>query len=132
MRKGYGLDGFEADFAFLLGAWFADPDHVAADGLEFILTGDHLHDLAAPEPETSPKAESLRGAVHNQAGDPLRLGAEVDHNAGAFFSDDTLGTAGFVCRGHGFALDDIFPHICECTVNKVGGASGKYLPVREE
>ena len=123
------LDGFESYFAFLFGTWFADPHDATADGLEFILAGNDLHDLAAPEPEASPEPESLGGAIHNQAGDPLRVGAEVDDDAGTFLRDDAFGAAALVAVecGHGFVLGAIFPHIYECRVNKKRGPSGEYL-----
>jgi hypothetical protein len=75
--------------------------------MELILAGDNLHELSALEPEASPEPESVGGTINNQARDPMRLGAEVDDNTGAFFRDDAFGAAAFVCRkgGHGFALD---------------------------
>ena len=42
------LDDFQADFACLLGADFADPDHAAAHGVERLLVEDEFDRLATP------------------------------------------------------------------------------------
>jgi hypothetical protein len=51
------LDDFQAEFSFLLGASFADPDHVAALGTGCVFTEDEFDHLAMPKRETSPQAE---------------------------------------------------------------------------
>ena len=53
------LDGFQADFSFLLGAGFADPDHVAALGAGRLFIEDKFDHLAAPKVETSTQPEAL-------------------------------------------------------------------------
>lgn len=101
------LDGFEADLAFLFRTGSADPDHAAADGVQFVVAGDDLDDLPAFQPEAAAEAETVGRTIHDEAGDALRLGAEVDDDTGAFFRDDALGAAAFVAveGGHGFVLD---------------------------
>jgi hypothetical protein len=42
------LEGFQADFSLLLGASFADPDHVAALGAGRLFIEDKFDHLAAP------------------------------------------------------------------------------------
>ena len=45
------LNGFQADFAFVLGVGFADPDHVAAYSVELVLIQNDFDNLAAPQME---------------------------------------------------------------------------------
>ncbi len=101
------LDGFESHLAFLFGPWLADPHHAAANGVQLIVARDDLDDLSALEPETSPEPKPLRRTVDDEAGNSLRVGAEVDNDAGSLLYDDPLGAATFVRRegGHGFVLD---------------------------
>ena len=106
-----GLDGFEADLAILFGAGLADPDHAAADGIQFIIAGDDLDELTTFEPEAAPEAEALGRTVNNKAGNPLGMRSEVDNNTRPFLSNDALRAAAFVhwkCW-HGFFLEG-FPH----------------------
>jgi len=65
----------EADFAVLLGAGFADPDHAAADSIQFIIAGYDLDELPALQPETAAEAETALRTVNDKAGNPLRLRA---------------------------------------------------------
>lgn len=51
------LDGFQADFSFLLGASFANPDHAATHEAERVFIGDKFDHLAAPKVETSAQPE---------------------------------------------------------------------------
>lgn len=87
------LEGFEADFAVLFGAGFADPNHAAADGIQLIVAGDDFDELAAFQPEAAPKTESLGRTVHDEAGDALWLRAEVDDYAGSFSQGNSFGAA---------------------------------------
>ena len=43
-----GLDSFQADFSFLLGAGFADPEHVATHGAERVFIENNFDRLAPP------------------------------------------------------------------------------------
>jgi hypothetical protein len=95
------LKGFEADLAFLLGAGFADPDHAAADGIQFVIARDDLDQLSAFEPEAASEAEALGRTVHNEAGNPARLRAEIDDHAGSLSHGGTLGASGFMHGGGG-------------------------------
>ena len=107
------LHAFESYLAFLLGSWLADPYHVTANGVQLIVARDDLDDLSTLEPETAPEPEPVGRAVHNQAGNPLGVGTEVDNNAGSLLYDDPLGSATFVLKkgGHGFILETDFPHV---------------------
>jgi hypothetical protein len=60
------LDGFQADFSFLLGADLADPDHAAAHGPERVLIEDNFDHLATPEVETSAQPETSKGCADNR------------------------------------------------------------------
>ena len=104
------LDGFEANLAFLFGTGFADPDHTATDGVQFIIAGDDLDHLPTLEPEAAPQAEALRRTVHNEAGNPMRLRTEVNHHAGSLSHGDTFRAAAIVSweGGHCFVLDEEF------------------------
>lgn len=110
-----GLKGFEADLTVLLGAGFADPHYATFDGIQFIVAGNNLNELAALQPESATEAEALGRAVHNEAGDALGVRAEIDDHAGSLSHGDTLRAAAFVRRegGHCFVLDGEFPH---CTI----------------
>jgi hypothetical protein len=103
----------QSNLAFLLGPWPANPYDATADGVQLIVAGDDLDDLSALQAETAPEPEPVGRAVHNQAGNPLGMGTEVDNNAGSLLYDDPLGSATFVRRkgGHGFILDADFPHV---------------------
>jgi len=90
------LEGFEADLAILLGAGFADPDHAAAAGVQFVVAGNDLDELAASQPEAAAEAKPLGRTIHDEAGNPLRVGAEIDDHAGSFFHDNALGAAAFL------------------------------------
>ena len=92
----FKLEGFEADLAILFGAGFADPDDATADGVQFVVAGDDLDELAGPQPEAAAEAKPLGRTIHDEAGDALRVGAEIDDHAGSFFHDNALGAAAFL------------------------------------
>lgn len=104
------LHGFEADLAFLFGAGFADPDHAAADGIQFIVAGDDLDHLPSPEPEAASQAEALGRTIHNEAGNPVWLRAEINDYAGSLSHGDAFRAASFASweGGHCFVLDEEF------------------------
>jgi len=112
VAKSIRLEGFEADFAFLFGAGLANPDHAAPDGVEFVITRDDLDQLSGSQPGAAAETESLGRTVHNQAGDPLGVRAEVDDDTGSFSDSDAFGAAAFAPKEgwHGFFLDGEFPH----------------------
>lgn len=89
------LNGFEADLAVLFGAGFADPDHAAADGVEFIIAGDDLDKLPGAEPRAAPKAKPLGRPIHDEAGNTLRVRTEIDDDAGSFSQGNAFGSAAF-------------------------------------
>ena len=67
------LDGFQADFSFLLGAGFADPDHTAPLGAERVFIEDKFDHMAASKVETSAQPETFFRRIEYEAGEPLRL-----------------------------------------------------------
>ena len=52
VTKHVRLARFQADFSFLLGAGFSDPDHTAALGAGRLFIEDKFDHLAAPKVET--------------------------------------------------------------------------------
>jgi hypothetical protein len=47
------LNGFQANFPFLLGAGFSNPDYVATQGVERVVVEDDFDKLAVPQMESS-------------------------------------------------------------------------------
>src|SRR5216684_736814 len=72
------LDSFQANFAFLLGAGFADPDHPAALGVGHVFIEDKFDNLTAPEVETSTHAETFFRRIDDEAGESLCLAVQID------------------------------------------------------
>ena len=71
-------DCFQAEFTFLFGAGFADPDHAALLGAgRFLIDGKFDH-LAAPEVETSAQPEPFFRGIEDEAGESLRLAVQID------------------------------------------------------
>lgn len=108
--EGLGLNGFEADLALLFGTGFADPNHAAADSIQFIVAWNDLDKLSAFEAEAASKTEPLGRPVHDKAGNPLGLRAEIYDHAGSLFHDDTFRATAFVRveGGHSFVLNEDF------------------------
>lgn len=73
LRESYWkeLDGFEAEFAVLFGAGFADPDDTTLNGIQFIVAGDDLDELTSLQPETAAEAEAALRTVNDKAGNTL-------------------------------------------------------------
>ena len=119
-----GLDGFEADLAFLFGAGSADPNYATLDRVQFIVAGDDLDELPALEAETAPEAESFGGTVHHKAGNPLGLKAKINDYARSFSHGDTFGASGFACGkcGHCFVLGAGFPHYTHYRMSSITGS----------
>jgi hypothetical protein len=88
------LDGLQADFSFLLGAGFADPDHAAALGAGRLFIEDKFDHLAAPKLETSAQPETFFRGIEDEAGEPLRLAVQIDDQTGAPLRHHTLRAAG--------------------------------------
>jgi hypothetical protein len=72
------LDGFQADFSLLLGARFADPDHVAPHGANRVFIEDNFDQLAAPNVETSAQPETFFRGIEDEAGEPLWLALQIN------------------------------------------------------
>lgn len=83
------LHGLDSNLTFLFRACFAHPYDTAANCVQLIAWND-LDDLSTLETETSAKPKTLGGAIDNQAGNPLRMGAEIDDYTGALLRDDAL------------------------------------------
>lgn len=87
------LTGFHADFAFLLGASFADPGHAAVleDGRVFI--EDKLDHLAAPEVQTSAQPKTFFRGIEDETGEPLLVAAQIDDQTGGLLRHQPLRAA---------------------------------------
>jgi hypothetical protein len=57
------LEDFQTDFAFLLGAGFAEPDHPAAHGVERFVIEDEFDRLATPLVESPAQPETSFGGI---------------------------------------------------------------------
>ena len=90
------LYGFEANLAILFGAGFADPDNATSDDIQLVVAGDDFDELSAPKPEAAPKAKSFRRTVHDEAGNTLRLRAEINDHASSLSHGGTFGASAFV------------------------------------
>jgi hypothetical protein len=99
------LDGFEADFSFMLRAGFADPDHAAALGGGHVFIEDKFDHLASPEVETSAQPETFFRGIEDEAKEPLRLTVQIDDQAGAPLQHHTLRAAGFADKKAGHSLN---------------------------
>jgi len=89
------LNGFEADLAVLFGAGFADPNYAAADGVEFIITGDDLDKLPRPKSRAAPEAKPLGRPIHDEAGNTLWVRTEINDDTGSFSQGNAFGAAAF-------------------------------------
>ena len=87
---GRSLHRFEAGFALLLGAGFADPYDAAAHGAQWILVQDELDHLSAPQVKMPVEPESLFRGIDYQAGNSCLVSLEIDDQAGRFLRDDPL------------------------------------------
>ena len=98
------LDGFQADFALLLGAGFADPDHATPLGAGRLFVEDKFDHLTTPQVETSTQPEAFFRGVKDEAGEPLRFAVQIDNQAGAPLQHHTLRAAalGDMKAGHSF------------------------------
>jgi hypothetical protein len=78
----------------------------ASNGVHLICAGNDLDDLTAPQSETSPEAEALRGTINDQARNPLWLGSKADHHTGTLLRGDSLRATIFMGgnTGHCFVL----------------------------
>ena len=77
------LDDFQADFAFLPGTCFTDPDHPAPLGVGQVFIKDKFELLAALKIETSAQPETLSRRIEDQTWDSLRVTVQIDDQAGA-------------------------------------------------
>jgi hypothetical protein len=100
----FRLDGFQADFSFLVGVGFADPDRAAAHGAERVFIEDKFYRLAAPKVETSAQRETFFRGIEDEAGEPPLVAIQIDDQAGSTLQHHTLRAAGFWDRkaGHSF------------------------------
>jgi len=74
------LDGFQADFSFLLGASFADPGHAAAHRAERIFIEDKFNHLAArDEIRTSDTRVAGGAGIWRRGGDSEPIGELKAH-----------------------------------------------------
>ena len=71
-------DYLQADFTFLLGASFSDPNDAAALEVGRVVIENNLNHLAAFELDSSAQPETLLRGIEYQAGEPYRLEARID------------------------------------------------------
>ncbi len=83
---GRSLHRFEAGFALLLGAGFADPYHAAAHGAQRVLVQDKFDHLSAPQVKMPVEPESLFRGIDHQAGNSCLVPLEIDDQAGRLFA----------------------------------------------
>jgi len=95
------LHRFEAGLAFLLGARFADPHHVASHGAERIVVQDEFDRLSAPQPEIPVEPEPAFRGIHDQTGNSRLVSFEVDDQAGALLRRNPLQAAALRHRKRG-------------------------------
>ena len=69
------LEGFEANFAFLLRARFGDPNHAASHRVKRVFIQNDFDYLATPQPETPAHPETILGGIKYKA----RLSFEVEN-----------------------------------------------------
>jgi hypothetical protein len=105
-RPGSGdrLDGFQADFAFLLGAGFADPDNSAALGAGHVFIDDKFDHLASPKTGTSAQPETSFRWIDDQARESLGIAVQIDDQAGAPLRDHPRRAATLGDRKAGHSL----------------------------
>jgi hypothetical protein len=72
----FASNGSQSNFAFVLGT-FADPDHIAGQGVESVLIQDDLNHLTAPKTETAAYPEPMFRGVERKAREPLLLSVEI-------------------------------------------------------
>ena len=77
------LEDFQANFSFLLGAAFANPDHAATLGAERVLVEDKFDRLAAPKMENPAQPETFFRGIEDEAGESLLVAVQIDDQAGA-------------------------------------------------
>jgi hypothetical protein len=77
------LYDFQADFAVVLGAGFADPDHAAALANGRVFIEDKFDHLAALNMETSAQPETYFREIEDEAGEPLLVAVQADDQVGA-------------------------------------------------
>jgi hypothetical protein len=61
----FASNGSQSNFAFVLGT-FADPDHIAGQGVERVLIQDDLNHLTAPKTETAAYPEPMFRGVERK------------------------------------------------------------------
>src|SRR6267142_5351503 len=86
-----GLDSFQPDFAFLLGACFADPNHAASHRVERVFIQDDFDYLSAPQLESSAHPEPIVRGIKHKA----RLSFKFEDQAGTPFARASLRVATF-------------------------------------
>ena len=68
----------QADFAFLLGASFTDPDHPAASEVILVVIEHNLNHAAGPKPNSLAYPETFHRGIEDEAGRPFWLAFRVD------------------------------------------------------
>jgi hypothetical protein len=86
---------FQASFAFLLRARFADPHHAASHRAQRVLIQDQLDRLPASQPEISVQPEPALRGIHDQTRNSPLVSFEVDDQAGALPRRNPLQAAAF-------------------------------------
>jgi hypothetical protein len=76
------LDGFQADFSFLLRSGFADPDDAAALGAGWVFIEDKFNFIAGSEAEASAQPESSFREIEDKTGEPHLAVVQIDDQAG--------------------------------------------------
>jgi hypothetical protein len=130
-RKASGwLDGLEADFSFLFGAGFADPDYAAALWGGRLFVEDKFDDLATPNVESSAQPEAVFRGIEDEAWEPPGPAFQIDDQAGRPFGLHTFRAAssGGTGAGHFFIAglskgSDGVPEIVSCEVESDGPGS---------
>jgi len=80
------LHSFQADFSFLVGTDFADPDHAASLGAGGLLIEDEFDHLAAPKVKTSAQPKAFFRGIEDEAGKSFWLAVQIYDQTGACVS----------------------------------------------
>jgi len=81
----------EANFAFLFGPGFGDPNHAASHRVERVLIEDDFDYLSAPQSESSAHPEPIVRGIEHKA----RLSFKFEDQAGTPFARASLRVATF-------------------------------------
>jgi hypothetical protein len=84
------LHRFQTGFSRLIGAGFANPDHVAADRSERLIIKDKFNDLPTLKLVTLSQSETVLRGIKDKARESLGMAIQIDDQAGAPLQHFTL------------------------------------------